>query len=157
MRILYARANLLRHWVDFGRYGEDAGRDTRRHERQPLSLWCLYRDRGCDRRSHGSCIRCGVFAMKRFTYVRAVSIDQAIESLSVHPDAKLLAGGTNLVDLMKYDVATPTTIIDINDLPLREISETADGGLRIGALVTNSDVAVHPSVARHYPLLASAI
>ncbi|NTS33187.1 xanthine dehydrogenase family protein subunit M [Phyllobacterium sp. BT25] len=95
--------------------------------------------------------------MKRFTYVRAASIDQAIESLSVHADAKLLAGGTNLIDLMKYDVSTPTTIIDINDLPLREINETADGGLRVGALVTNSEVAIHPFVARHYPLLASAI
>jgi xanthine dehydrogenase YagS FAD-binding subunit len=95
--------------------------------------------------------------MRRFSYVRAESIDQAIERLSIHPDAKLLAGGTNLVDLMKYDVATPATIIDINDLPLREINETSDGGLRIGALVTNSEVAVHPSIARHYPLLASAI
>ncbi|SFJ22187.1 xanthine dehydrogenase YagS FAD-binding subunit [Phyllobacterium sp. CL33Tsu] len=95
--------------------------------------------------------------MKRFTYVRAASIDQAIESLSVHADAKLLAGGTNLIDLMKYDVSTPTTIIDINDLPLREINETADGGLRVGALVTNSEVAIHPFIARHYPLLASAI
>ncbi|WP_027232008.1 xanthine dehydrogenase family protein subunit M [Phyllobacterium sp. UNC302MFCol5.2] len=95
--------------------------------------------------------------MKRFTYVRAASIDQAIESLSVHAAAKLLAGGTNLIDLMKYDVSTPTTIIDINDLPLREINETADGGLRVGALVTNSEVAIHPFVARHYPLLASAI
>lgn len=95
--------------------------------------------------------------MRRFEYLRVASIDQAIERLSNEPGAKLLAGGTNLVDLMKYDVATPTTIIDINDLPLRDISETSDGGLRIGALVTNSDVAFHPVIENRYPLLASAI
>ncbi len=95
--------------------------------------------------------------MRRFEYLRVASINQAIERLSDEPGAKLLAGGTNLVDLMKYDVATPTTIIDINDLPLREISETSDGGLRIGALATNSDVAFHPVVENRYPLLASAI
>ncbi|CAN7406129.1 xanthine dehydrogenase family protein subunit M [Phyllobacterium sp. LjRoot231] len=95
--------------------------------------------------------------MRRFEYLRVASISQAIERLSDEPGAKLLAGGTNLVDLMKYDVATPTTIIDINDLPLRDISETSDGGLRIGALVTNSDVAFHPVIENRYPLLASAI
>ena len=95
--------------------------------------------------------------MRRFDYLRVASIDQAIESITGEPGAKLLAGGTNLVDLMKYDVATPTTIVDINDLPLKDITITADGGLRIGALATNSDVAFHPYVESHYPLLASAI
>jgi xanthine dehydrogenase YagS FAD-binding subunit len=95
--------------------------------------------------------------MRRFEYLRAASIDQAIERLSGDPGATLLAGGTNLVDLMKYDVATPTTVIDINDLPLREINETPDGSFRIGALVTNSDVAFHPVVENRYPLLSSAI
>ena len=67
-------------------------------------------------------------AMRRFEYLRAASIDQAIERLSVDPGAKLLAGGTNLVDLMKYDVACPTTIIDINDLPLGEIKRNLGRG-----------------------------
>jgi len=95
--------------------------------------------------------------MRRFEYLRAASIDQAIDRLAGDPGAKLLAGGTNLVDLMKYDVATPTTIVDINDLPIKEITRTATGGLRIGALVTNSDLAYHPYVRSHYPLLTSAI
>jgi len=95
--------------------------------------------------------------MRQFNYVRVDSVEQAIQSLSDAPGAKLLAGGTNLVDLMKYDVATPSTVIDINDLPLREITETAVGGLRIGGLVTNSEVAFHPLVEERYPLLSSAI
>ncbi|MEK1889318.1 MAG: xanthine dehydrogenase family protein subunit M [Phyllobacterium sp.] len=95
--------------------------------------------------------------MRRFEYLRAASIEEAIARLGDDSGAQLLAGGTNLVDLMKYDVATPTTIIDINDLPLREIGQTANGGLRIGALVTNAEVACHAAVESHYPLLASAI
>jgi xanthine dehydrogenase YagS FAD-binding subunit len=62
-----------------------------------------------------------------------------------------------LVDLMKYDVATPSRVVDINRLPLKAIEDTADGGLRVGALVTNSDVAWHPQIAKRYPLLSSAI
>ncbi|HAP46614.1 MULTISPECIES: xanthine dehydrogenase family protein subunit M [unclassified Afipia] len=94
--------------------------------------------------------------MNRFEYVRAKSVDEAVRALSV-PGACALAGGTNLVDLMKYDVAAPARVVDINVLPLRTIEETKDGGLRIGALVSNSDLAWDPRVAADYPLLSSAI
>jgi xanthine dehydrogenase YagS FAD-binding subunit len=95
--------------------------------------------------------------MNRFEYVRAGSVGEAIQALAGMPDARALAGGTNLVDLMKYDVAKPSRVVDINRLPLKDFAETSSGGLRIGALVTNSDVAWDPRVVKRYPLLSSAI
>lgn len=95
--------------------------------------------------------------MNRFDYVRADSIADAIAALADAADAKALAGGTNLVDLMKYDVAKPSRIVDINRLPLKEIGDTESGGVKIGALVSNSDLAWHPQIVKRYPLLASAI
>lgn len=95
--------------------------------------------------------------MKRFDYVRAESVADAVAALASVPDARALAGGTNLVDLMKYDVATPSRIVDINRLPLKAIEETETGGLRIGALVPNSDLAWDARIEQRYPLLASAI
>jgi xanthine dehydrogenase YagS FAD-binding subunit len=95
--------------------------------------------------------------MKRFDYVRAESVADAVAALAAVPDARALAGGTNLVDLMKYDVATPSRVVDINRLPLRAIEETESGGLRIGALVPNSDLAWDARIEERYPLLASAI
>ena len=94
--------------------------------------------------------------MNRFEYIRADSVAQAIQALTA-PNAQALAGGTNLVDLMKYDVAKPTRVVDINRLPLRAIEEAPDGGLKIGALVSNSDLAWEPRIVKRYPLLASAI
>ena len=73
------------------------------------------------------------------------------------PTAKFIAGGTNLIDLMKYDVERPTRLIDITHLPLKTVEETADGGVRIGALVPNSDLAYHPLIEKRYPMLSSAI
>ena len=73
------------------------------------------------------------------------------------PTAKFIAGGTNLIDLMKEDVERPARLIDISRLPLKTVEETPDGGLRIGALVPNSDLAYHPLIEQRYPLLASAI
>jgi xanthine dehydrogenase YagS FAD-binding subunit len=95
--------------------------------------------------------------MRHFDYVRAGTIGEAIAALSANPDAQLLAGGTNLVDLLKYDVARPSGIIDINRLPLKTIAEHDDGGLRIGALVSNSAIAYDPRIQERFPLLASAI
>jgi xanthine dehydrogenase YagS FAD-binding subunit len=95
--------------------------------------------------------------MKRFDYVRANDLPHAIASLASNPGSKVLAGGTNLVDLMKYDVETPSTVVDINGLDLRHVRHTPDGGLELGALVTNTGVAFHPDVAKRYPLLSSAI
>ena len=95
--------------------------------------------------------------MKRFDYVRAESVADAVAALASVPDALALAGGTNLVDLMKYDVATPSRVVDINRLPLRAVEDTESGGLRIGALVPNSDLAWDARIEERYPLLASAI
>lgn len=95
--------------------------------------------------------------MRRFDYIRADSIDEAVRALAAVEGSRALAGGTNLVDLMKYDVATPTRIVDINRLPLGGIEETPEGGLKIGALVTNSALAWDLRVEARYPLLSSAI
>ena len=71
--------------------------------------------------------------------------------------AKFIGGGTNLVDLMKYNVEKPSALVDLSRLSMRDVSELPDGGLRIGALVTNSDVAYHSAVSTRYPLLSRAI
>ena len=80
-----------------------------------------------------------------------------MRQLAADPAAKFIAGGANLIDLMKEDVERPSRLIDISRLPLKSVEETAEGGLRIGALVLNSDLAYHPLIARRYPMLASAI
>ena len=95
--------------------------------------------------------------MNKFAYSRAADVADAVRQMAGDRNAKFIAGGTNLVDLMKYDVERPARLIDITRLPLRAIEETRAGGLRIGALVPNSDLAYHPLVEARYPLLASAI
>jgi xanthine dehydrogenase YagS FAD-binding subunit len=90
-------------------------------------------------------------------YARATDVADALRQIAADPAAKFIAGGTNLIDLMKYDVERPLRLIDITRLPLRTVEETADGGVRIGALVPNSDLAYHPLIDQRYPLLASAI
>jgi xanthine dehydrogenase YagS FAD-binding subunit len=84
-------------------------------------------------------------------------VADAVRQISADPQARFVAGGTNLIDLMKARVARPSRLIDINHLPLKQIQEMPDGFLRIGALVPNTDVAYHPLVATRYPLLSSAI
>jgi xanthine dehydrogenase YagS FAD-binding subunit len=95
--------------------------------------------------------------MINFEYARAADVADAVRQMAADPGAKLIAGGTNLLDLMKEDVERPTRLIDISRLPLRDLTETPDGGLRIGALVPNTDLAWHPLVEQRYPILASAI
>src|SRR3954464_4322696 len=95
--------------------------------------------------------------MINFAYTRASGVADALRVAAADPQAKFIAGGTNLIDLMKEDVERPTRLIDITHLPLKEVVETAEGGLRIGALVPNTDLAYHPIVESRYPLLASAI
>lgn len=95
--------------------------------------------------------------MINFEYTRANNIADAVRQIAANSSAKFIAGGTNLLDLMKEDVEQPTHLIDISHLPLTKVEETADGGLRIGALVPNSDLAWHPLVAKRYPMLGSAI
>lgn len=93
--------------------------------------------------------------MNRYDYVRPDTVADAIAALN-SPGARALAGGTNLVDLMKYNVAAPERVVDINRLPLKSI-EIADGELRVGALVSNSELAWHPDIRERWPLLSSAI
>jgi xanthine dehydrogenase YagS FAD-binding subunit len=95
--------------------------------------------------------------MISFQYSRAHTVADAVRLMADSPGAKFIAGGTNLIDLMKMEVERPTKLIDISKLPLDKVEETSGGGLRIGALVRNSDLAYHPLVERRYPVLSSAL
>lgn len=92
-----------------------------------------------------------------FEYARASDVADAVRLMAADPNAKFIAGGTNLVDLMKKDVERPTRLIDVSRLPLRSVEQTAEGGVRIGALVPNTDLAYHPLIEQRYPILSSAI
>jgi xanthine dehydrogenase YagS FAD-binding subunit len=95
--------------------------------------------------------------MKSFTYERAKTPAEAASAAARIPNAKFIAGGTNLLDLMKLQIETPTHLIDVNHLALDRIETTAEGGLRIGALVRNTDLAADPRVRRDYGILARAL
>jgi xanthine dehydrogenase YagS FAD-binding subunit len=95
--------------------------------------------------------------VNRFDYVRAGSVDAAIRAAAGDPGARFVAGGTNLIDLIKYGVERPSTLVDITRLNLAAIEDLPDGGLRIGALASNSDVAFDPRVRDRFGLLSSAI
>ena len=94
--------------------------------------------------------------MINFQYSRAADVDDALRQIA-SPGTKFVAGGTNLVDLMKMDVERPTKLIDITRLPFDKVEEMPGGGLRIGALVRNSDLAYNAIVERRYPMLSSAL
>jgi xanthine dehydrogenase YagS FAD-binding subunit len=94
--------------------------------------------------------------MKAFTYERATDAKSAAMAAS-RPGARLIAGGTNLLDLMKVEVEAPSHLVDISRLPMAGIADTSDGGLRIGAVVTNADLAADKRVREKYPLLARAL
>lgn len=95
--------------------------------------------------------------MNPFLYERAEKPEKAVDAVTRWPSSKFLAGGTNLVDLMKNGVERPQHVVDINRLPLAQIEVLPQGGLRLGALARNSDTANHPLVRRQYPLLSRAI
>ncbi|SHN23101.1 FAD binding domain-containing protein [Streptomyces yunnanensis] len=95
--------------------------------------------------------------MRPFGYLRVASVDEAVRAAAGQPGAQFLAGGTNLVDLMKLGVEAPRTLIDIGRLPLDRVEELPDGGLRIGALVRNADLAAVPAVRDRYPVLSQAL
>ena len=92
-----------------------------------------------------------------FRYARADDVAGAVRLIAGDPTTRLIAGGTNLIDLMKMDVERPTRLVDITRLPLKQVEATQEGGLRIGALVRNTDLAYHKLVEERYPVLASAI
>ena len=93
--------------------------------------------------------------MNSFGFALAATVEDALRESA--GGARYVAGGTTLIDLMKLNVETPVKIVDINRLPLKEIERTPQGGLRIGALARNSDVAHHPEVVHDYPMLAEAL
>ncbi|MFD3308807.1 FAD binding domain-containing protein [Streptomyces sp. NPDC058694] len=95
--------------------------------------------------------------MREFGYQRVFDVSGAVALLDADPDARFLGGGTNLVDLMKTGVERPAQLVDVRELPLDTVELTRDGSLRIGATVTNSDLAAHPEVRRRYPALAQAV
>ncbi|MDQ4419336.1 xanthine dehydrogenase family protein subunit M [Sphingobium sp. DEHP117] len=95
--------------------------------------------------------------MKAFTYERAKDPLAAARAVAGRPGAKFIAGGTNLLDLMKIEVEVPTHLVDVQDLPFDKIEQTPQGGVRIGALVTNTDLAADPRIRRDYAVLSRAI
>jgi xanthine dehydrogenase YagS FAD-binding subunit len=97
--------------------------------------------------------------MNPFTYSRAADADQAVTAISGKPQGKFLGGGTNLIDLMKMGVERPNELVDINRLPLAQVEELSEGkgGVRIGALARNSDVAEHKLIKSRYPMLSEAL
>ena len=94
--------------------------------------------------------------MNPFNYQRATAPEEAVHAISAH-NAKFLGGGTNLIDLMKYNVEHPATLIDINHLDLTQVTATPSGGAMIGALVRNSDLANHEMIRQNYPLLSQGL
>ena len=94
--------------------------------------------------------------MKTFAYERAETPEAAVADLD-RDDARFIAGGTNLLDLMKLQVETPTHLVDVNRLALDKVEDAPDGGLKVGALVRNTDLAAHPRVRRDYAVLTRAI
>ncbi len=95
--------------------------------------------------------------MKAFTFERAGTPAEAAAAAARRPGAKFIAGGTNLLDLMKLEIETPAHLIDVNGLGLDQVESTPDGGLRIGALVRNTDLAAHERVRRDYGVLSRAL
>ncbi|MGO8080436.1 FAD binding domain-containing protein [Rhizobium ruizarguesonis] len=95
--------------------------------------------------------------MRAFSYERATSVEATAKAAGGNPDTKFIAGGTNLLDLMKLEIERPTHLIDVNGLGLDKIESTSEDGLRIGALVRNTDLAANETVRRDYGLLSRAI
>ncbi|MFE3269642.1 FAD binding domain-containing protein [Streptomyces sp. NPDC059215] len=95
--------------------------------------------------------------MREFGYERVFDVSGAVALLGADPEARCLGGGTNLVDLMKSGVERPGRLVDVRELPLDKIEFIPGEGLRVGATVTNSDLAAHPEVRRRYPALAQAV
>ena len=95
--------------------------------------------------------------MNSFTYTRADGVGTAVDERASEQAAKFIAGGTNLIDLMKENIERPTRLIDITRLPLASITETVAGGLRLGALMTNADTAYDERIIQRYPLLSQTI
>ncbi len=95
--------------------------------------------------------------MRPFTYERATDAQSAVRAAVETPGARFIAGGTNLLDLMKLEIEQPQHLIDVGRLPMAGIESLADGGLRIGGAATNTAVASDPAVRARFPVLSEAI
>ncbi|MFI9509221.1 FAD binding domain-containing protein [Nocardia sp. NPDC052566] len=95
--------------------------------------------------------------MKPIAFARAATVDEALAAVTARPNTVFLAGGTTLVDMLRIGAMAPDNVVDINNLPLTDLEHTADGGLRIGALVRMSEVAADPGVIQRFPFLSIAL
>src|SRR5580698_6727777 len=160
MRVLHTRTNHECHRPDPGRRGRRrSGAHSRRHERKSLPVRRLSGNhRSGAGSTKGSC--CGKpeeGRMKTFDYVKPATVREAVVAAS-EPGAAYLAAGTNLLDLMKGNVTRPSRLVDINHLPdLDHIEDLAGGGVRIGALVRNAELARDRGFARRFPAVAEAL
>src|SRR5436190_6147598 len=151
MRLLHAGANLFGGGVHRGRAREIRRGYSRVDERQSLPLRRVSEYRGRGKRGTNE-------VMNPFAYSRANDAAGAVNAIAAKPRTKFLGGGTNLIDLMKMGVETPAQLIDINRLPMAQIEELPEGkGVRIGALVRNSDLAEHALIRERYPVLSQAL
>src|ERR1700722_907342 len=159
MRVLHPRPDHERARPDRGRAGRRrSGTRPRRHERQSLPLRRLCGDRrGRARGPESSGIRPKAQRMKTFDYIRPATVPEAIAA-AIEPGAAYLASGTNLLDLMKGGITGPSRLVDVTRLPeLDRIEFSGDGGVRIGALVRNADLAHDRDFARAFPAVAEAL
>ena len=96
--------------------------------------------------------------MNNFTYTKALTVQEAVEKVGTKPNAKFVAGGTNIIDLMKYNVTKASSLVDINHVAgNHQVEKKEDGGVRLGAFVPNAKTAYHPYIEEQYPLLSRAI
>src|SRR5436305_9677779 len=160
MRLLHAGPDHERDWPDRGRPGRRRPRArARRHERKPLPMRGLCGDHrsGAGRPARSCHGKREALGMKSFDYVRPATVAEAVAAAAA-PGAAYLAAGTNLLDLMKGGITQPDRLVDITHLPgLDAIERLPDGGVRIGALVRNADLAHDPDFAKSYPAVAEAL
>lgn len=95
--------------------------------------------------------------MREFAYERATDAEQAVAAVNAEPDAVFLGAGTNLVDHLKLGIIAPGKLVDVSALPFDQVTQRADGGVRIGAAVRNADLAAHPVIRARYPMLSAAL
>src|SRR5918996_1309116 len=162
MRLLHVRTNHVGGGVVERTVRPRRHRSEGIHERQHLPLRCVSKHRRCDSecatRQQSTESRMKIFALTRAKDdAQAIAAAAKATTAQQGADIRFIAGGTNLVDYMKLNVETPKTLIDINRLPLDKIEILPDGGLSIGAVARNSDLAFHPIVRKNYAVLSEAI
>src|SRR5438105_7005869 len=157
MRLLYLWTDHVgRRALERTMRARGRGRE-RIHERQHLSLRCVSKHRGRDSKCTKK-IRMRIFALNYTTDpAQAVATASKAKTAQQGAEIRFIGGGTTLIDLMKLNVEQPQTLIDINRLPLDKIESLPDGGLTIGAVARNSDLAYHPLVRKNYAVLSEAL